>query len=100
MSQLAATRDGLGNLYSVGGQGPTAASAEIQIDTPIFVANGTVGGAWNPVAPLPVARFGLATAADSRGNIYAIGGNVTNKGVSNAVDEYQFFVTIYTYVKE
>jgi N-acetylneuraminic acid mutarotase len=100
VTELAATSDGQGNIYSVGGQAPAGFSTEIQIDTPIFAPNGSIGGAWNPVAAMPAGRYGLAAAADSRGNIYAIGGNVAGKGVSNTVDEYQFFVTIYTYVKE
>lgn len=100
VSELAATADGKGNIYELGGSDPNGVVTIADIFTPIFFANGSIGGVWNPVATMPSARSGLAAAADSQGNIYAIGGNVANVGVSNTVDMYQFFVTIYTYVKE
>jgi hypothetical protein len=87
-------------MYSVGGRDPVGFSTETQINTPIFSANGSFVGAWNPVAAMPLGRYGLAAAADSRGNIYAIGGNLAFRGVTNTVDQYQFFVTVYTYIKE
>ena len=93
----AAAVDTQGNIYVMGGSNTTAAYVASGLSTVEKYSPST--NTWTTVASMPTARYYLAAAPDTQGNIYAIGGYNSVSVPLSTSEKYLPSVTLYTFTK-
>jgi len=99
-SNLAVATDTQRNIYAIGGYNSSFPVSDVTSPVLSTVEKYSPStNTWTTVASMPTARYYLAAAPDTQGNIYAIGGYNSVSVPLSTSEKYLPSVTLYTFTK-